>query len=57
MDRILEIKNLVKDYYGRGLLNRRQRAVRAVDHVSFEIDRNTVFDWWGNQAAGKVHSG
>ena len=54
MDRFIEIKNLVKDYYGQGLLNRRKLAVRAVDRVSFEIDRNTVFGLVGESGCGKT---
>jgi oligopeptide/dipeptide ABC transporter ATP-binding protein len=54
MDRFIEIKNLVKDYYGQGLLNRRKLAVRAVDRVSFAIDRNTVFGLVGESGCGKT---
>ena len=54
MDRFIEIKNLVKDYYGQGLLNRRKLAVRAVDRVSFTIDRNTVFGLVGESGCGKT---
>ncbi len=54
MDRFVEIKNLVKDYYGQGLLNRRKLAVRAVDRVSFEIERNTVFGLVGESGCGKT---
>jgi oligopeptide/dipeptide ABC transporter ATP-binding protein len=54
MDRFIEIKNLVKEYYGQGLLNRRKLAVRAVDRVSFEIDRNTVFGLVGESGCGKT---
>ena len=54
MDRFIEIKNLVKDFYGRGVLNRRKPAVRAVDHVSFNIDRNTVFGLVGESGCGKT---
>ncbi|MCP4627919.1 MAG: ABC transporter ATP-binding protein [bacterium] len=54
MDRFIEIKNLVKDYYGQGLLNRRKPAVRAVDRVNFEIDRNTVFGLVGESGCGKT---
>ena len=54
MDRFIEIKNLVKDYYGQGLLSRRKLAVRAVDRVSFAIDRNTVFGLVGESGCGKT---
>jgi oligopeptide/dipeptide ABC transporter ATP-binding protein len=54
MDRFIEIKNLVKDFYGRGFLNRRKTAMRAVDHVSFSIDRNAVFGLVGESGCGKT---
>jgi oligopeptide/dipeptide ABC transporter ATP-binding protein len=50
----IEIKNLVKIFYGRGLLNRRKAAVRAVDRVSFGIERNTVFGLVGESGCGKT---
>lgn len=45
---------MVKDFYGRGLLNRRKLSVRAVDRVSFSIDRNTVFGLVGESGCGKT---
>ena len=54
MDRFIEIKNLVKLFYGQGLMNRQKKAVRAVDHVSFGIDANTVFGLVGESGCGKT---
>ena len=54
MDRFIEIKNLVKLFYGQGLLNRQKKAVRAVDRVSFGIDSNTVFGLVGESGCGKT---
>jgi len=54
MDHFIEIKNLVKDFYGRGILNRRKPALRAVDRVSFNIGRNTVFGLVGESGCGKT---
>ena len=54
MDRFIQIKNLVKLYYGHGLLNREANAVRAVDRVSFNIDRNQVFGLVGESGCGKT---
>jgi oligopeptide/dipeptide ABC transporter ATP-binding protein len=54
MDRFLEIKNLAKHFHGRGVLNRRRVAVRAVDRVSFGIERNTVFGLVGESGCGKT---
>ena len=54
MDRFIEIKSLVKLFYGQGLMNRQKKAVRAVDHVSFGIDANTVFGLVGESGCGKT---
>jgi oligopeptide/dipeptide ABC transporter ATP-binding protein len=54
MDRFIEIKNLVKLFYGQGFLNRHKKAVRAVDRVSFGIDANTVFGLVGESGCGKT---
>ena len=54
MDRFIEVIDLVKDFYGRGFLNRRKLAVRAVDRVSFGIARNTVFGLVGESGCGKT---
>jgi oligopeptide/dipeptide ABC transporter ATP-binding protein len=54
MDRFLEIKNLIKNFYGRGFLNQRRVAVHAVERVSFGIERNTVFGLVGESGCGKT---
>ncbi len=54
MDRILEIKKLEKLYFGRGFLHRKRSAVRAVDGVSLDIDRDTVFGLVGESGCGKT---
>ncbi len=54
MDRFLEIKKLEKLYYGRRLFGRRRSAVRAVDAVSLNIDRDTVFGLVGESGCGKT---
>jgi oligopeptide/dipeptide ABC transporter ATP-binding protein len=54
MDRFIEIKNLIKHFYGRGFLNQRRVAVHAVDRVSFGIERNTVFGLVGESGCGKT---
>ena len=54
MDRFIEIKNLVKLYYGHGLLHRGTHTVRAVDRVSFAIDRNQIFGLVGESGCGKT---
>ena len=57
MDRFIEIKNLVKLFYGQGILNQRRVAVRAVDRVSFGIERDTVFGLVGESGCGKTTVG
>ncbi len=53
MDRFIEIKNLVKLYFGHGFFDRNRLAVRAVDNVSLGIHRNTVFGLVGESGCGK----
>ncbi len=54
MDRFIEIKNLVKIFYGPGIFNRQKKAIWAVDQVSFGIDSNTVFGLVGESGCGKT---
>lgn len=54
MNRFIEIKELVKLYYGHGFLNSMKSAVWAVDRVSFGIDRNTIFGLVGESGCGKT---
>ncbi len=54
MDRFIEIKNLVKHFYGPVFFSRQKKAVRAVDRVSFGIDSNTVFGLVGESGCGKT---
>jgi len=54
MDRLLEIKNLVKQYSGHGFFQRQKSATRAVDRVNLGIDRNTVFGLVGESGCGKT---
>ena len=54
MDRFIEIKNLEKLFYGPGLLKDQNKAVRAVDRVSFGIESNTVFGLVGESGCGKT---
>jgi oligopeptide transport system ATP-binding protein len=54
MDRFIEIRNLVKCFYGQGILNQRRVAVRAVDRVSFGIEHSTVFGLVGESGCGKT---
>ncbi len=54
MNRYIDIKNLEKTFYGRGLINRRKNAVTAVDRVSFGIEKNHVFGLVGESGCGKT---
>ncbi len=53
MDRFLTIKNLVKRYRRPGLLTG-NRSVCAVDRVSFDVARQTVFGLVGESGCGKT---
>jgi oligopeptide/dipeptide ABC transporter ATP-binding protein len=54
MDQLLEIRNLVKEFHGRSLVARRRSAFRAVDRVSFGIEKNTIFGLVGESGCGKT---
>ncbi len=54
MNEYIEIKNLEKTFYGRGLINRKKNAVTAVDCVSFGIEKNHVFGLVGESGCGKT---
>jgi oligopeptide transport system ATP-binding protein len=54
MDQLVEIRNLVKEFYGRGLVTRKRGAFRAVDRVSFDIEKNTIFGLVGESGCGKT---
>ncbi len=54
MNRFIEIKNLEKTFYGRGLINRKKNAVSAVDRVSFGIEKNHIFGLVGESGCGKT---
>ena len=54
MDQLVEIRDLVKEFYGRGLLARKRGAFRAVDRVSFDIEKNTIFGLVGESGCGKT---
>ena len=44
----------MKEFYGRGLLARKRAAFRAVDRISFDIEKNTVFGLVGESGCGKT---
>ncbi|MCG6911347.1 MAG: ATP-binding cassette domain-containing protein [Deltaproteobacteria bacterium] len=54
MKRFVEIKNLEKTYYGRGILKRGKNAVKAVDRVSLGIEKKSVFGLVGESGCGKT---
>jgi peptide/nickel transport system ATP-binding protein/oligopeptide transport system ATP-binding protein len=54
MDRFLSIRELTKIYPGQGLFGAARRGVTAVERVSFDIDRDTVFGLVGESGCGKT---
>ena len=52
--RFIEIKNLEKTFYGHGLFKRSKNAVKAVDRVSFGIEKKSVFGLVGESGCGKT---
>lgn len=57
-DHILEVRNLKKYFeLGGGLLGRRKQVIRAVDNVSFSINRGETFGLVGESGCGKTTLG
>ncbi len=54
MDRLVDIKNLVKQYYSQGFFHPKKSATLAVDRMNLGIDRNTVFGLVGESGCGKT---
>jgi oligopeptide/dipeptide ABC transporter ATP-binding protein len=54
LNRFVEIKNLEKTYYGHGFFKRSKSAVKAVDRVSFGIEKKGVFGLVGESGCGKT---
>ena len=52
--RFVEIKNLEKTYFGRGFFKRSESAVKAVDRISFGIEKKSVFGLVGESGCGKT---
>ncbi len=51
---LVEVKNLVKEFKPRGLIGNIKAGVRAIDNVSFSIEKNTVFGLVGESGCGKT---
>ncbi|KGE16515.1 ABC transporter ATP-binding protein [Paenibacillus wynnii] len=54
MDKIIEIKNLVRDYTSSGFLRKKKESIRAVNDLSLDIYRGEVFGLLGPNGAGKT---
>jgi ABC-type oligopeptide transport system ATPase subunit len=54
---LLEVRNLVKDFGRGGGLLRKSVVVRAVDDVSFSIDKSETFGLVGESGSGKTTTG
>ncbi len=57
MTPLIEVRNLVKEFPGRGGLLRRGTPVRAVDDVSFAIQAGETFGLVGESGSGKTTTG
>jgi oligopeptide/dipeptide ABC transporter ATP-binding protein len=50
----VEVRNLVKQHLARGIVARRRGGLRAVDRVSLDIEKDTVFGLVGESGCGKT---
>jgi ABC-type oligopeptide transport system ATPase subunit len=57
MTPLVDVRNLVKEYPGRGGLFRRMPPVRAVDDISFSIAPGETFGLVGESGCGKTTTG
>ena len=51
---LIEIRDMSKRHYQRGLLSRAQGGVLAVDRVSFSIEKGSIFGLVGESGCGKT---
>ena len=55
MDAVIEAKDLRREYVTRrGVLRRTKRVVKAVDGISFHVERGEIFGLLGQNGAGKT---
>lgn len=55
MEPVIEVRDLRRDYVAsKGLLRRKTQTVRAVDGVSFTVERGEIFGLLGQNGAGKT---
>jgi len=57
MERLVEVKNLKKYFWGGGRLSGKKEAVRAVDDVTFHIEKGEVLGLVGESGCGKTTCG
>ena len=55
MEPVIEVRDLRRDYVAsKGLLRRKTQTVRAVDGISFTVERGEIFGLLGQNGAGKT---
>lgn len=55
MDSIIQVKNLVRDFeFVNGVFKKKKKITRAVDKLSFEVNKGEIFGLLGPNGAGKT---
>lgn len=57
IDTIFSVKNLTKEFYSGGFLNKNKKVIKAVNNVSFELRKKETYSLVGESGCGKSTTG